>query len=296
MDFKQVEAFVNVVRFKSFSKAADATFFTQPTISTHIRNLEKELGVKLLDRRSRAVEMTPYGAKFYKYAVEMLNARSLAVEALRGSVDKIEGILEIQTSSIPGVTFLPEFMTEFREMHPDIQYYVSLSDTQSVIDNISERRGEIGFIGTELSNNTFITTKIASDKVVMIAPKSYGLSGSISMSEAIGYPFIWRETGSATRNTFEAAALNMGYKKDIFDVAALFDDMDATIKSVEAGLGVAVISQKVAAALGNRVAILEINDFKDPRDFYMIQLRSSSLSPAAEAFAQFIKDSVKDIK
>ena len=53
MDFKQIEAFVNVVRYKSFSKAADATFFTQPTISTHIRNLEKELGVKLLDRKIR---------------------------------------------------------------------------------------------------------------------------------------------------------------------------------------------------------------------------------------------------
>ena len=67
MDFKQIEAFVNVVRYKSFSKAADATFFTQPTISTHIRNLEKELGVKLLDRKSRVVEMTPQGSKFYKY-------------------------------------------------------------------------------------------------------------------------------------------------------------------------------------------------------------------------------------
>ena len=55
MDFKQIEAFVNVVRYKSFSKAADATFFTQPTISTHIRNLEKELGVKLLDRKSRVL-------------------------------------------------------------------------------------------------------------------------------------------------------------------------------------------------------------------------------------------------
>ena len=75
MDFKQIEAFVNVVRYKSFSKAADATFFTQPTISTHIRNLEKELGVKLLDRKSRIVEMTPQGSKFYKYAVEMINAR-----------------------------------------------------------------------------------------------------------------------------------------------------------------------------------------------------------------------------
>lgn len=293
MDFKQVEAFVNVVRFKSFSKAADATFFTQPTISTHIRNLEKELGVQLLDRRSRVVEMTPQGAKFYKYAVEMINVRSLAIETLRGSADKIEGILEIQTSSIPGVTFLPEFMAGFRKNHPDIQYYVSLSDTQAVIDNIGERRGEIGFIGIDLSNNSFITTKVASDQVVMIAPKNYGLDGSISMSEAVGYPFIWRETGSATRSTFEATALELGYKKDVFEVAALFDDMDAIIRSVEAGLGVAVISKKVASSLGNRVSIVEINDFKDARDFYMIQLKSTSLSPAAEAFAQFVKDSVK---
>ncbi|HHW94832.1 MAG TPA: LysR family transcriptional regulator [Mogibacterium sp.] len=293
MDFKQVEAFVNVVRFKSFSKAADATFFTQPTISTHIRNLEKELGVQLLDRRSRVVEMTPQGAKFYKYAVEMINVRSLAIETLRGSADKIEGILEIQTSSIPGVTFLPEFMAGFRKKHPDIQYYVSLSDTQAVIDNIGERRGEIGFIGIDLSNNSFLTTKVASDQVVMIAPKNYGLDGSISMSEAVGYPFIWRETGSATRSTFEATALELGYKKDVFEVAALFDDMDAIIRSVEAGLGVAVISKKVASSLGNRVSIVEINDFKDARDFYMIQLKSTSLSPAAEAFAQFVKDSVK---
>ena len=72
MDFKQIEAFVNVVRFKSFSRAADATFFTQPTISTHISSLEKELNTKLLDRKGRTVEMTPQGQKFYQYAVEMV--------------------------------------------------------------------------------------------------------------------------------------------------------------------------------------------------------------------------------
>ena len=97
MDFKQIEAFVNVVRYKSFSKAADASFFTQPTISTHIQNLEKELGVKLLSRKSRSVEMTPQGTVFFKYAVEMINSRSQAVEAISKSNDKIEGILEIQT-------------------------------------------------------------------------------------------------------------------------------------------------------------------------------------------------------
>ena len=98
MDFKQIEAFVNVVRYKSFSKAADATFFTQPTISAHIQNLENELGVKLLNRNGRNVDMTPHGTEFYKYAIEMINARSAALNAMGAGPDAASGILEIQTS------------------------------------------------------------------------------------------------------------------------------------------------------------------------------------------------------
>lgn len=289
MDFKQIEAFVNVVRYKSFSKAADATFFTQPTISTHIRNLEKELGVKLLDRKSRIVEMTPQGAKFYKYAVEMINARAQAFDALDNDNDRIEGILEIQASSIPSVTFLPEMLSGFRTEHKGIQYYVSSSDTQTVIDNILERRGEIGFIGDEPMNNNLDVIRVSTDKAVMIAPDLYDIPGRITMAEAVTYPFIWRETGSATRKSFESAAAAMGYDKEVFDVAALFDDMDSVIRAVEAGLGVAIISEKVAASIGSRIKIVEIEDFNEERSFYMIHLRSMSLSPAAEAFVHYVK-------
>ena len=290
MDFKQIEAFVNVVRYKSFSKAADATFFTQPTISTHIRNLEKELGVKLLDRKSRIVEMTPQGSKFYKYAVEMINARAQAFEALSDMDENIGGILEIQTSSIPGVTFLPDLLAGFRSEHSGIQYYVSMSDTQTVVDNISERIGEIGFVGESVSNGSIECVKVATDSSVMIAPKSFKVKSSINLSEALSYPFIWRETGSATRKTFEAAALARGFEKDEFEVAALVDDMDAIIRSVEAGLGVSIISEKIASTLGDRVRTVEIKDFKEDRSFYMIKLKSISLSPAAEAFSQYVKE------
>ena len=289
MDFKQIEAFVNVVRYKSFSKAADATFFTQPTISTHIRNLEKELGVKLLDRKSRAVEMTPQGAKFYKYAVEMINARAQAFDALDNSSDRVEGILEIQSSSIPAVTFLPDLLAGFRTEHSGIQYYVSSSDTQTVIDNIMERRGEIGFIGDEPAGGGLESLKVFTDKVVMIAPASYDIPDRISMAEAVTYPFIWRETGSATRKSFEDAAVAMGYDKEVFDVAALFDDMDSVIRAVEAGLGVAIISEQVASHIGSRTRIIQIEDFDEERSFYMITLKSSSLSPAAEAFAEYVQ-------
>ena len=289
MDFKQIEAFVNVVRYKSFSKAADATFFTQPTISTHIRNLEKELGVKLLDRKSRIVEMTPQGAKFYKYAVEMINARAQAFDALDNDNDRIEGILEIQSSSIPSVTFLPDLLAGFRAEHKGIQYYVSSSDTQTVIENILERRGEIGFVGDEPLNNNLDVTRVSTDKVVMIAPNMYDIPGRISMTDAVTYPFIWRETGSATRKSFEAAAASMGFDKEVFEVAALFDDMDSIIRSVEAGLGVAIISEKVATSIGSRIRIVEIENFNEERSFYMINLRSMSLSPAADAFVQYVK-------
>ena len=292
MDFKQIEAFVNVVRFKSFSKAADATFFTQPTISTHIRNLEKELGVKLLDRKSRIVEMTPQGSKFYKYAVEMINARAQAFDALSSDTDSIKGILEIQASSIPSVTFLPDLLAGFRREHTGIQYYVSSSDTQTVIDNILERRGEIGFIGEEYISNAIELTKVATDKAVMIAPESFNIDSRIKMSEAVTYPFIWRETGSATRKTFEAAAVASGFDKEMFDVAALFNDMDSIIRSVEAGLGVAIISEKVASSVGGNVKIVEIEDYRENRSFYMINLRSISLSPAAEAFSEYVKSRV----
>ena len=288
MDFKQIEAFVNVVRYKSFSKAADATFFTQPTISAHIQNLENELDTKLLDRKGRTIEMTPQGAKFYKYAVEMINARAAAFDAVGSDRDSASGILEIQTSSIPGVTFLPDLLAGFRSEHKGIKYYVSMSDTDNVVDNIVDRRGEIGFVGDKIPSNTVDSVLVSSDRIVMIAPKSYGLSGQISIEKACELPFIWRETGSATRKTFEAAAARLGYDKEKFDVAGLFNDLDSIIRSVEAGLGVAVISEKVAQNLSERVDIVEVDGFTDKRDFYMVKLKNASLSPAAEAFYNYV--------
>ena len=293
MDFKQIEAFVNVVRYKSFSKAADATFFTQPTISSHIQNLENELNVKLLNRNGRSVEMTPQGAEFYKYAVEMINARSAAFNALGAGDDSVSGILEIQSSSIPGVTFLPDLLAEFRKDHNAVKYYVSLSDTETVIDNIIDRRGEIGFIGDKAVSNVIESVKVNQDKTVMIAPKSYGLSGSISISQASDLPFIWRETGSATRKTFEAAAIAHGMDKMSFEVAGLFNDLDSIVRSVEAGLGVAVISENIASRLGDRVSVLNIDDFGEERSFYMIRLKNASLSPAAKEFYDFVLNSNK---
>ena len=233
--------------------------------------------------------MTPQGNQFYKYAVEMINARSLAIDAINAGVENLSGILEIQASSIPGVTFLPGLLAGFRNEHDGVQYYVSVSDTQTVVDNISERIGEIGFVGEDVSSSAIECVKVASDRSVLISPLSSGIGAEVSLSEVAQHPFIWRETGSATRKSFEKAALEAGFEKDAFEVAALVDDMDAIVRSVEAGLGVAIISEQIASALGGRVNVSEIKDFNEARSFFMIRLKNMSLSPAAEAFAEYAK-------
>ncbi|MBR0597472.1 LysR family transcriptional regulator [Sinanaerobacter chloroacetimidivorans] len=96
MDFKQIEAFVTVVDYKSFSKAADACFLTQPTISARISTLEKELGVRLIDRNGREAFLTDYGKVFYKYAAEMLDTRDRATGSIQDLSKEIKGMVDIQ--------------------------------------------------------------------------------------------------------------------------------------------------------------------------------------------------------
>lgn len=290
MDFKQIEAFVNVVRYKSFSRAADATFFTQPTISTHISILEKELGTKLLDRKGRIVEMTPQGRQFYKYAVEMVNTRAQAIDALDKDSDKVEGVLELQTSSIPGITFLPEMLAGFRKEHTKTMFYVDQSDSATVADNICERRGELGFVGEKGNNPNLEYNKLFSDRSVLVVPAGmFTDSEEVGIEEIVGLPFIWRENGSATQKSFEDAVIRKGYDRTSFEVVAMFNDLDAIIRSVESRLGVSILSEQTVAKLSSPgIRAVNINGFNANRDFYMINMKSVALSPVAESFKQYV--------
>ena len=288
MDFKQIEAFVNVVKYKSFSKAADAMFFSQPTISAHIAALEKELDVKLLNRRGRSVEMTEDGKKFYKHAVEMVNIREQAVHEMKADKEEYR-TLEIQTSSIPALIFLPEILSRFSKENRDVRFYVESSDTQTVINNIAERLGDIGFVGGIREGDGLHFDKIFEDKMVLVVPADYDLPDEISIQDVIAYPFIWREYGSATRQFFENEAARLGISAASFHAVANFNDLDPLIRSVEQGLGISILSDMtVRRFASDRIRIVRIKDMELIRSFYMVTADDAVLSPAAEAFRRFV--------
>lgn len=172
MDFKQISAFVNVVKYKSFSRAADAAFLTQPTISAHVISLEKELGVILINRNRGEAILTEDGKKLYGYAVDLINTRDKALREVKqeGRGD-VAGVLSMQVSSVIGESWLPRHLADFREKYPFVRFLIDQSDSDRVEDNLLAGRGDLGFLGKK-PNPALASEKVLTDPLVLICPKN----------------------------------------------------------------------------------------------------------------------------
>ena len=296
MEFRQLEAFVNAVKYKSFSKAADATFLTQPTISTHISNLETELGVRLLNRKGREITLTSQGQDFYGYAMELLNTRERALDHIHNQSKEIDGILEIQTSSIPGHSFLPMLMDEFHKRYPKVRFYVEQTDSRTVNENILNQRGEIGFTGYK-GNSALAFEPVFDDEMVLITPdiekyRSYKNGEEIPTELFIHEPFIMREDGSGTKQEMEQALVNGKAVFKHIEVIAKMTNMEAVKQVVGRGLGVSIVSEQVVkeTAESEKIRYFKIQGLEKKRCFYLIYNKNVVLSPTAELFLKFVRE------
>lgn len=292
MEFKQIEAFVNVVKYKSFSRAADASFITQPTVSTHISSLEKELGVTLVERLGKESRPTKQGREFYKYALNLINTREKAIMAVGGSGQRLSGVVELQASSVPGLYIVPRLMAEFRKEHPEIRFYLEQSDSKTVWNNMLVNKGELGFTGDFRSNNLGYEI-LCRDSSVLITPKNEKFLALrekgefIAGADFLDEEFVWREEGSATRNTVEEKLYRRRGAK--LNVVATVNSLEAIKQCVAGGLGVSVVSRIVAEADTNRADYLtfRFSDLDLEREFYLVYNRGITLSPIAAKFKNF---------
>lgn len=298
MEFRQLEAFVNAAKYRSFSKAADATFLTQPTISTHVNNLENELGVKLLNRSGREITLTPHGHEFYVYAVDLLNTRAKALLSVQMMKDDLDGILEIQTSTIPSHYYLPALMEEFHEMYPKVRFYVEQSDSRMVNENIINQRGEIGFTGYK-GNSSLCFEPLFYDEMVLITPdtdkyRPYENGEEIPVEVFINEPFVMREDGSGTKQEMEKALVNGKAVFKNVEVIARMSNMTAIKQVISRGLGVSIVSEQVVkqTAFQERLRYFRICGLEKKRCFYLTYNKSICLSPIAERFLEYVQTKV----
>ena len=293
MDLRQLEIFVKVAELGSFSRAAEALFLTQPTVSEHIRTLEVELGVRLLDRLGRGAAVTRAGQLLLSHAQRMLALSREARQAMDGFLGRMSGELTVAASTIPGEYILPAMIGRFKEKFPDISITVLIGDSQTVVDWVADGRAELGVVGARLPHRGVEYRELWPDDVVVVVPAGHPWHGrrQVTLEDLRAEPLLLRERGSGTRAALERALGEAQTDLGAFRIVGEMGSTQAIKQAVKAGVGLSVLSKRAVEeeCKSGLLWCLRVEDLKVTRSFHLATHRERSRSPLAEAFRAFVE-------
>ena len=288
MELRYLEIFCRVVELKSFSKAAEVLFLTQPTISNHIKALEDEAGIQLLDRLGRNVLPTKAGEILYSYAKEIVKLKSNAAQELNKFMGNVKGSLIIGGSTIPGEYILPEYIAQFKKAHPDVAVTLRLGDTQDITDMVMDGSIEMGVIGSKADDKRIDCREFLKDELALVASARHfkGIKNQIDIKDLKKLPFIMREKGSGSRKALEETLKKNGVSIETLNIAAEVGSTEAVKQSVRAGIGVSLLSLFAVKDEMPRKTLrkISIKDFRVSRHFYIATDKARAISPICQSF------------
>ena len=297
MNLKQLEAFVQVAEGGSFSKAAKELFLTQPTISSHISSLERELNARLFVRNTKEVSLSEDGIKLYKYAKQMLDLQR-EIEVTFGMDEEGEShAVTIAASTIPAQYLLPEVLTGFSERYPQEQIRIQETDSSKVVMQIVDHRVDIGFTGTVLEKKHCKYIPFYKDELVIITPNTpkyqelaQGNKEDISWIKK--EHVIMREEGSGTRKEAELQLKGAGVKFAGLDIIASIENQETIKKSVRQGMGISVLSKLATAdeVANGEILAFPIPNSDEGRDINLVYNKNYQMTRSAERFIKVVKE------
>ena len=149
MDLWQLNIFCKVIEFKSFSKAGNVVHLSQPTVSSHIKDLETHFGCRLIDRLAKEAIPTKAGELLYAYARKLIALKDETETALAEFQGNLRGRLVVGGSTIPGVYILPRMVGAFVAAYPNVTTAIRIGDTEGIVGDIAGGHLEIGIVGRE---------------------------------------------------------------------------------------------------------------------------------------------------
>ena len=300
MDFRQLETFVEVVKAKSFSKAADKLFITQPTVTNHIQNLEKELGTLLINRMGKKISLTKAGTLLYKNALNIINSIEMTKFELEVFKGQIHGHIDIISSSVPRQYLIPIIINEFLLKYPDVTFSVLDNDSKEVVTSILDGEYDFGIVGAKYEYNNLEYINIMDDKLILITPTNFRPDlnnyDELTIDDLLSSNFIFREEGSGTRHAIVKEFERKGISLCSLKVIAYIEDNEAIKKLVSLGAGLSFISEKsiIDDITLCKYKVLNVKDFNLNRKFYFVYHNNRQLSPLGEAFKDLVINQNKD--
>jgi DNA-binding transcriptional LysR family regulator len=288
---RQLRTFKTVADLNSFSLAAQRLKLSQPSISYQVKELEQILGLPLLDRLGKRVQLTEAGSLLYGYArrmLDVLDEATVAIEEMRGIQ---RGSLRVGASTTVGIYLLPAALGAFKKLHPGLVISLEIGTRERVQEQVLRNELDLAVVGPALKDPDLAIIPFLSDELVVVAPAGHALADKrgLSLKDVAAAPFVMREAASGSRWSLEKAARKAGAK---LTVAMELGSNGAIKHAVESGLGLAVIS-RYACALefsSGRLVELDVRGFPIRRDWHIVHLRRRKLPTSVIAFIEFLKD------
>ncbi len=287
-DLKQVRAFIEVVNEKSFTNASRNLKVSQASISHQIGQIEKMLGVRLIHRNSQDFSLTAEGTIFHSFCKNtMKSIEHLKSEIVDGTFG---GVVRLIASSIPGTYILPKMISECGISGEDSFFQIEIGNSREAIEKIKNGDADIAIAGRNIKHSALKFRKIIRDEIVLAAPADF--SENLAVDDLKSIPFIIRESGSGTRNETENYLNSLNIHPSELNSVMECSTSEGVREAVINGIGLAFISKSAIEkdlALG-KIKVIENDDFKIERYFYLVTSTIRSLHGPAKLFAEYIED------
>ena len=281
MELRQLEYLVAVAEEANFTRAAQRVHISQSGVSAQIRQLEHDLGATLIDRSGRTATLTQAGEMAVKGAREILAASA----ALRQSVEEVTGLLSgrltVGMVTACTITALFDALATFHRAHPRVAITLLEDDSATLVERVHAGALDIALIGAAGPPPGLEAHPIVSERLAAAAAKDHPLSGRtrLTLNDLTGLPLICMPAGTGIRTVFEDSCLSQGLKLEVaLEASAAGTVMDLAAR----GLGVAVVSETIAAAHSDRLWSAVVDDASVPALLSLVW--KAALSPAAAAF------------
>jgi len=294
MDLDQLHTFLEIVRLKSFSKAAQTCFRTQPAISAQVRQLEQELNTNLFERLGTRIALTPAGKIFGEYAEQILDLRRRAQESIHELERVPRGELIIAANEATCIYVLPEVFSQYKKQFPNVQLHVDRSYGSRVLQAVQDNLADFGITQLPVDAKKCQVVKIHSDEIRLLVPPEHPLSAKrqISAPDIVPFQLLLPKTGT-TRTKLNSW---LEAVEEQLQVSMELDSTEMIKRFVMAGLGVSFLAashcrEEVAAG---KLATVALGPEPMIRRLGLIYRKDKALSRAALGFIQVILDQAGD--
>jgi DNA-binding transcriptional LysR family regulator len=286
--------FHEVAKNKSFSKAAEELFISQPAVTKHIRNLELKVGTGLIKRGKGKFVLTETGKILFKYT-HKISSNLMEIENVLGNFQKDHhGLLKIGTTESYSKCLMPKLLSGFQTSYPSIRITLEVGNSEEIEKTLLDYKNDLGLIATVKASSKFESVPFLREELVLIVSPNHplGKKKAVSLKEIEGYPFIIRAKGSTTRKILFHAFEEF----DIHPSLLIETGSSEFIKQwVSEGKGVSVVVKRLGKEEEERGMIKMIPLLEKPYlEVAVLYLKEERANPVIKAFTRYIENKRKN--